>query len=382
MTNSSLNRMGIYAALGVPEVWRLDDHAFRFRLDADNNYRRVDVSPTFPGVTPGDLMPFLREAHEASDQNQVTRRFREWIGSGGRPIDSRPAVGADVDPHPLAQQRQRLAGVEFDQAFQSRSSDPSSERLRPRPTASAGRPPRAASLGPARSPGRWPRPERRPSCRPERGGRTPARTSARTTRGPLGAKSTGACRVCGPSTEPLATVSRRHGAVGRGFQSATLHGQPGLVEPAGGRDEIVLGLVDLGVRLVRLNGAKLCLLAGDHRLRGIQFLGDGVDFVVGCFAAWSLNKSLLPVEPESRRRRSCAWRPRRRPSGRRRRRRYCSAACWASATWASARRTPVSASAPLVLGIRRRPSARLLALLDRLAVRDRHVDDFTDLGRH
>src|SRR4051794_17389600 len=45
VTHSSLNRMGIYAAVGVPEVWRLDDHVVTFQvLDADGNYRRVESS--------------------------------------------------------------------------------------------------------------------------------------------------------------------------------------------------------------------------------------------------------------------------------------------------------------------------------------------------
>jgi Uma2 family endonuclease len=80
VTNSSLDRMGIYAALSVPEVWRLDDGALTFHvLDADNNYRQSDTTPTFAGVMPGDLIPFLRDANEAIDQNQVTRRFRDWV---------------------------------------------------------------------------------------------------------------------------------------------------------------------------------------------------------------------------------------------------------------------------------------------------------------
>jgi Uma2 family endonuclease len=80
VTNSSLDRMGIYAALGVPEVWRLDEHVLSFQvLGADGTYRRVESSPTFPGITPADLVPFLRDAHTAPDQNAVTRRFREWV---------------------------------------------------------------------------------------------------------------------------------------------------------------------------------------------------------------------------------------------------------------------------------------------------------------
>lgn len=80
VTNSSLDRMEIYVALGVPEVWRLDDGTLTFQiLDANNGYRQVDVSPTFFGIKPGDLMPFLSEAGRVFDQNQVTRQFRQWL---------------------------------------------------------------------------------------------------------------------------------------------------------------------------------------------------------------------------------------------------------------------------------------------------------------
>jgi Uma2 family endonuclease len=79
VTHSSLDRMGIYAALGVPEVWRLDNNALSFQvLAADRRYRQATESPNFPGVTAADLMPFLREGREMADQNAVIRRFREW----------------------------------------------------------------------------------------------------------------------------------------------------------------------------------------------------------------------------------------------------------------------------------------------------------------
>ncbi len=80
VTHSSLDRMGIYAALVVPEVWRLDNGALSFHvLDVDGQFRQSAESPNFPGVTAADLMPFLREGQKAPDQNVVTRRFREWV---------------------------------------------------------------------------------------------------------------------------------------------------------------------------------------------------------------------------------------------------------------------------------------------------------------
>jgi Uma2 family endonuclease len=78
VTHSSMDRMGIYAALGVPEVWRLDGGALTFQVLDAGTYRQVDASPTFASVTPGDLLPFLNQAREAFDQNAVARKFREW----------------------------------------------------------------------------------------------------------------------------------------------------------------------------------------------------------------------------------------------------------------------------------------------------------------
>ena len=80
VTNSSLDRMGIYAALGVPEVWRLDDGALTFQvLNADGSYRQVDETPIFAGVAPGDLIHFLRDGSQTLNQNEVTHRFRAWV---------------------------------------------------------------------------------------------------------------------------------------------------------------------------------------------------------------------------------------------------------------------------------------------------------------
>ena len=73
-------RFGIYAALRVPEVWRLEGDALTFHvLAADGKYTVTANSLSFPLVTPADLMTFLRPAREAGDQNPVIQQFREWI---------------------------------------------------------------------------------------------------------------------------------------------------------------------------------------------------------------------------------------------------------------------------------------------------------------
>jgi Uma2 family endonuclease len=76
---SSLDRMSIYAALGVPEVWRLDDRGLAFHvLGTDGRYAEASRSLAFPLVTPADLNGFLRMRGQL-DENAVVLEFRQWI---------------------------------------------------------------------------------------------------------------------------------------------------------------------------------------------------------------------------------------------------------------------------------------------------------------
>ena len=79
VTHSSLDRLGIYAALGVPEVWRLEGDVLTFyHLGADGTYSAAPASRSFPLVRPADLMPFVQQARQAGDENAVIRLFRDW----------------------------------------------------------------------------------------------------------------------------------------------------------------------------------------------------------------------------------------------------------------------------------------------------------------
>jgi Uma2 family endonuclease len=81
VTNSSLDRMGIYRALRVPEVWRLEGDLLTFHvLNPSGEYEVVPVSKTFPWVTPADLLVFVQQPRQAGDSNAVIRDFRAWIG--------------------------------------------------------------------------------------------------------------------------------------------------------------------------------------------------------------------------------------------------------------------------------------------------------------
>jgi Uma2 family endonuclease len=80
ITRSSMNRMGIYAALYVPEVWRYDRNGLAFLvLNAAGKYDSAPISPTFSlPITPADLLPFM-DMRNQMDENAVIREFRLWI---------------------------------------------------------------------------------------------------------------------------------------------------------------------------------------------------------------------------------------------------------------------------------------------------------------
>ena len=80
ISRSSMNRMRIYAAIKVPEVWRHDRNGLAFLvLNSLGKYDPAAVSPAFPmPITPADLLPFIA-MRDHMDENAVIRQFRAWI---------------------------------------------------------------------------------------------------------------------------------------------------------------------------------------------------------------------------------------------------------------------------------------------------------------
>lgn len=80
VSHSSLDHLAIYAALRVPEVWRLVGDTLTFHvLGADGACEVALASRAFPLMTSTDLLGFVQQARQAGDENEVVRRFREWI---------------------------------------------------------------------------------------------------------------------------------------------------------------------------------------------------------------------------------------------------------------------------------------------------------------
>jgi Uma2 family endonuclease len=79
ITRSALDRLGIYAALGVPEVWRFDGERLTVHvLGEDGAYRESTTSAAFPFVPIPEVARFVRE-HDANNDTRWGRAFRAWI---------------------------------------------------------------------------------------------------------------------------------------------------------------------------------------------------------------------------------------------------------------------------------------------------------------
>ena len=69
ITQSALQRMSIYAALGVPELWRYDGRILRVMIrHQDGGYRESERSLAFPSV-PMDQLADFASREETRDEN-------------------------------------------------------------------------------------------------------------------------------------------------------------------------------------------------------------------------------------------------------------------------------------------------------------------------
>jgi Uma2 family endonuclease len=79
ISRSVLDRLGIYAALGVTEVWRYDGETIVVaHLQADGTYRMLDHSPSFPWLSLTELGEWLSK-RMIMDETRLIRSFRAWV---------------------------------------------------------------------------------------------------------------------------------------------------------------------------------------------------------------------------------------------------------------------------------------------------------------
>jgi Uma2 family endonuclease len=84
-TRSSLDRLGIYAALGVTEVWRWDENGIRVyhlqRSIDQNQYVQSERSLSFPTLPVDRLVDFLLATQDQGEV-QLLQAARTWAESG------------------------------------------------------------------------------------------------------------------------------------------------------------------------------------------------------------------------------------------------------------------------------------------------------------
>lgn len=77
-TRSALDRMSVYAALGVPEVWRFDGRAITIHnLRPDGPYEETSQSLSFPTLPMGDFAQFIQETEDLGEVALITA-FLDW----------------------------------------------------------------------------------------------------------------------------------------------------------------------------------------------------------------------------------------------------------------------------------------------------------------
>ena len=79
VSQSSLNKLSLYAALGVPEFWRFENGEIHIlALRANGRYEAVDASVNFPFLTKTRIEDWVKQ-REATDQTTWLHAVHDWV---------------------------------------------------------------------------------------------------------------------------------------------------------------------------------------------------------------------------------------------------------------------------------------------------------------
>jgi Uma2 family endonuclease len=80
MSSDSLDKLPIYASMGVPEIWRYDGKAAHFYKLVGESYEVTQDSIAFPGFTSQDFGQYL-ERSSVEGQTAAAKAFRRMLRS-------------------------------------------------------------------------------------------------------------------------------------------------------------------------------------------------------------------------------------------------------------------------------------------------------------
>jgi Uma2 family endonuclease len=78
VTSSSIDREGIYAAMGVPEIWRCDRGEVKFLQLRSGNYVETEHSLAFPVLPVTEVSKFLEQSQTVGETT-LLKAFRAWV---------------------------------------------------------------------------------------------------------------------------------------------------------------------------------------------------------------------------------------------------------------------------------------------------------------
>ena len=78
ITSSSVNKLDIYSALGVPELWRYDGNNLKFYQLSEDEYIECEFSIAFPLVSVKDISRFIEQS-KTIGEIALLKSFRSWV---------------------------------------------------------------------------------------------------------------------------------------------------------------------------------------------------------------------------------------------------------------------------------------------------------------
>jgi len=77
-SRSAINKLTLYASMGIPEVWRFNGNLLQVYTLAEGQYTEVELSPTFNPIPVKAMTGFLQQV-TTKGEIAVTREFRTWV---------------------------------------------------------------------------------------------------------------------------------------------------------------------------------------------------------------------------------------------------------------------------------------------------------------
>ncbi|KAB8316344.1 Uma2 family endonuclease [Tolypothrix campylonemoides VB511288] len=78
ITSSSVNKFGIYSALGVPELWRYNGRDLKFYQLVEGQYVERELSVAFPIVSVNEISRFIEQSKTVGEI-PLLKSFRAWV---------------------------------------------------------------------------------------------------------------------------------------------------------------------------------------------------------------------------------------------------------------------------------------------------------------